>query len=78
MRPGVRSVEGQLQARWIADRNARLGEERPDRPLGSADAGRGAPVADRGAGVRAHLDYLQGRGPKPDAGERAHWTDALP
>jgi hypothetical protein len=74
MRPGMRHVERELQARLIADRNARLAEQ-PDRPLGSADAGRGAPVPNRGAGVAAHLAYLQGRGPAPDVGSWARWDN---
>jgi hypothetical protein len=80
MRPGVRRVEAQLRARerYLAARNARLEEEAPDRPLGSSDAGRGTPAPDRGAGVRAHLDSIRGRGPAIDAGERRHWSDLLP
>ena len=76
-RPGVRRVEAALQARSLGARNRRLDEEHPDRPLGSADAGRGAPVPDRGAGVAAHLRYLQGRGPAPDVGTWHRWTDLI-
>jgi hypothetical protein len=78
MRDGTRRVERELQARHAAERNARLDEQHPDRPLGSVDAGRGTPTPDRGAGVRAHLDYLRGRGPAPDAGTWRRWTDLLP
>jgi hypothetical protein len=78
MRPGTQRVEAQLRARHVADRNARLDAEQPNRPLGSADARRGSPTPDRGAGTAAHLRYLQGRGPAPYAGERRHWTDVLP
>jgi hypothetical protein len=73
-RPGVQRAEGELRARHLEKRNASLDEEQPDRPPGgSADAGRGAPVPNRGAGVAAHLAYLQGRGPAPDVGSWARW-----
>lgn len=77
-RPGIQRVEAELQVRLIADRNDRLAEEHPDRPLGSADAGRGTPTPDRGAGTAAHLRYLQGHGPAPDVGTWRRWTDLLP
>jgi hypothetical protein len=77
MRPGMRHVERQLQVRSLEARNALLAEQRPDRPLGSADAGRGLVTPDRGAGAAAHLAYLRGVGPKPATGGRRHWTDVL-
>jgi hypothetical protein len=78
VRPGVRHVERELQERWIAARNARLDAEQPDRPLGTADAGRGTPTPDRGAGVAAHLAYIRGHGPAPDVGTWRRWPDLLP
>lgn len=74
MRPGIHRVEAELQARLIADRNARLAEQLPDRPLGSADAGRGSPAPVRSPGtVAGHLAYIRGRGPAPDVGSWARW-----
>jgi hypothetical protein len=74
MRPGVHRVEAELQRPSVEARNARLAEEQPDRPLGSADAGRGSPTPVRPPGsVAEHLRYIQGRGPAPHVGSYARW-----
>jgi hypothetical protein len=81
MRPGIRRVEARLRAqeRYLAARNARLEEEQPDRPLGSADAGRGTPTPTRPPGsVAEHFAYIRGRGPAPDVGTWRRWPDLLP